>query len=124
MSPGFCLYNKQMKQMSLLATLALAALGTSAAFADCVSIEPLLEREARLEKHVSGGAEAGYISAAESDRFKKKLQSIRSLLTWYKNKHCMSSVQMRDVDEELTGISVQIFRALRRGGAKTLSNEK
>jgi hypothetical protein len=103
-----------MKQMSTPLALLFTFLCACAACADCVSIEPLLEREARLEKHVSAGTESGVLSVSESERFKKKLQSIRSLLSGYKNRHCMSSAQMRDIDEELTGVSQQIFRALRR----------
>jgi hypothetical protein len=97
------------------------ALTPIAALADCVSIEPLLQREARLESHVERGQEHGYLSQNEGQKFKRKLERLRETLSWYKSHHCMSVSDGRQLNDELTRVSVQIFRALHRGESRIVS---
>jgi hypothetical protein len=94
------------------------ALAPMAAFAECANVESLVQREARLESHVERGAMNGYLTQNESIKFKRKLGHMREVLSWHQERRCLTLMDNRQINDELTRVSVQLFRALHRGESR------
>jgi hypothetical protein len=84
------------------------------AYADCPRIENLVERDQRLQFHIDRGTAEGQLTASQSERLRRRLQKIDKQICYLRDRHCVNANDERYLNEQLTSLSVQIFRALHR----------
>lgn len=106
-----------LQALALSLTTALL-LSSTQAYAECARVENLVEREKLLQYHLDRGTQLGQLSPSQSDRIQKKLQKLDKEICYLRDRHCITVADEHWLNEQLTGVSVQLFRALRKGEVK------